>query len=81
MNSTYECLTCKQCAQLLTRYEALKRDQTRIQGGLGEGASEVSEIVGRVAESRRAYTQHWATHRAVQMSCPNVADTSSCAAV
>ncbi len=81
MNSTYECLTCKQCAQLLTRYEALKRDQARIQSGLGEGASEVGEIVGRVAESRRAYTQHWAIHRRVQIPSSNILDTSSCAAV
>ena len=76
MNSTYDaagCLRCKECAHLLTRYEALKREQARIESRPGERASEVSEIDAQVAESRRAYAQHWAMHRGVRMSSSNIA--------
>jgi hypothetical protein len=48
---------------LLARYEALKRAQARIASRPGESASEVSEIVAQVKESRSAYRQHWAIHR------------------
>ncbi len=78
MNSAYECLTCKQCAQLLTRYEALKRERARIESRLGRCASEIGEIIAQVAESRRAYTQHWAIHREAQVASSKI---SSCAAV
>jgi hypothetical protein len=71
MNATYECLNSQQCARLLTRYEALKREQARIQSGLGVRAWEAGEIVAQVAESRRTYTQHWAIHRAAHMSSSN----------
>ena len=82
MNTTYECLNCKQCSQLLTRYEALKREQAKIQSRLAECAAEASEIVAQVAESRRAYTQHSAMHRGAQLSSSNIAGHGcSCAAV
>ncbi len=81
MNSTYECLNCKQCAWLLTRYEALKREQARIQSSPGECASRVSEIVAEVAESRRAYAHHWAIHRGANVPSSNAAETRSCAAI
>lgn len=71
MNPTYDvagCLNCKQCAHLLTCYEALKREQARIQSISGECASEVSGIVAQVKESRSAYTQHWASHRGARAS-------------
>ena len=79
MNATYECLNCNQCARLLTRYEELKRKQARIQSGLRVCASQVSEIVAQVAESRMTYTQHWSIHRAAHMSSSNTSDTRSCA--
>jgi hypothetical protein len=71
MNLTYECLSCKQCFRLLTRYEALKREQARIQSRPGRCASEAGEIVAKIAESRSAYTQHWAMHRGTRMSSSN----------
>ncbi len=49
MNSTYECVNFKQYAGLLTLYEALKREQARIQSNSGGCASEVNEIVAQVA--------------------------------
>jgi hypothetical protein len=83
-NSAYDysgCLSCKECAHLLTRHEALKREQARIESRPGECASQVSEIVAKVAESRKAYTRHWAIHRGTRMPSSNIAGHCSCASL